>query len=95
VIVVHVIDDDPRFPRGIDMDPVGLVAERTDVSLIRRRRAALPVLAIGRGYTPEDLVDGYPPDVLDAFGDELELAEALAHVDALLEILVPRMEEAA
>jgi hypothetical protein len=72
---------------GADLPP-----ERHDVPLGRRRRAALTVLAIGRGHTPEELEEGFPQDVLDAFSDGLELDEALAYVDLLLETLLPRTE---
>lgn len=80
-------------PCGFEVDSIDLPSERTDVPLARRRRAALHVLAIGRCATPEDLVDGFPVAVVEAFSDELELGEALAHLDLLLDVLVPRVED--
>jgi hypothetical protein len=79
---------------GFNAGAASLPAERTDVAEERRHRAALLVLAIGRGYAPEDLADGVPADALQALGDELERAEALAHVDVLLGVLAPRVEVA-
>jgi hypothetical protein len=75
---------------GFEADPVVLPSERDDVLLGRRRHAALLVLAIGRGATPEDLMDDVTPEVVEAFGDDLELAEAMTHVDLLLDVLIPR-----
>lgn len=80
---------------GFQPPPADLPAERADVALQRRRHGALVVLAIGRGHTPEDVVDGFPADVLDAFADELELREAIDWIDQLLEALVPRDEAGA
>ncbi len=74
-------------------DPGGdapLPPVRHDVPLRRREEAALIVFAIARGLTPEEIADGVPDDVVEAFdGDPLERAEALVHVDALLEALAP------
>jgi hypothetical protein len=77
---------------GFVPDNRWLPVERSDVARGRRERAALLVLAISRGYAPEELVDQPPPDVLEAFGDDLERDEGLAHVDLLLNVLAPRVE---
>lgn len=79
-------------PSGFEPEPAELVAERLDVPRDRRERAALLVLGIGRGATPEELTTGIAADIVDAFADELERNEALAHVDLLLEVLSPRAE---
>ena len=77
---------------GFTATDADLPSERTDVPLARRERAALLLLAVGRGYAPEDLAEGLPADVLKTFGDGLERAEPLAHVGILLGVPAPRME---
>ena len=88
---VHVINGGlPDAPAGFWPDGPPLPATRLDVDEERRERAALLVLAIGRYYTPDELVAGVPADITAAFRDDLERDEALAHVDLLLEVLSPR-----
>jgi hypothetical protein len=50
-----------------------------------RDRAALIVLAIGRGWTPEEIARGLDCAIIDVFTDDIHRAEALCHVDLLLE----------
>lgn len=50
----------------------------------RREAAALIVLAVGSLATPEEIVDGPSPSVLQRWADPLEREEALAMVDLLL-----------
>jgi hypothetical protein len=83
-------DEMPPSAAGFDPGPTALPARRLDIDTGRRERAALLVLAIGRQAVPEDIVDGPPLEVLQAFEDELWRDEALAHVDILLEVLSPR-----
>jgi hypothetical protein len=56
-----------------------------DIPRVVRDRAALIVLAIGRGRTPEDIARGIDRTIDEAFTDDLERAEALCHVDLLLD----------
>ena len=76
---------------GFIPDTKWLPAERHDIPAERRKRAAELVLAIGRHYTPEEMVDQPPADVIEAFGDDLERDEALAFVDLVANVLMPRM----
>jgi hypothetical protein len=75
--------------------PATLPLERLDVPRERRHRAALLVLAIAHGLTPEDVADEVPQRIIDAFGNELQRAEALTWVDLLLETLAPQADLAA
>lgn len=75
---------------GFVPTPATLPAPRVDVAQDRRERAALMLLAIAYGHTPEDIARGIAPDVVAAFADDLERDEALAHVDLLLDLLQPR-----
>jgi hypothetical protein len=71
------------------VDPADLPARRDDVSNADRERAALIVLAISYGHCPEDIVRGITPRVLRAFNDEIYRAEAVAHVDLVLDAIAP------
>jgi hypothetical protein len=75
---------------GFTPRPAALPPERLDVPRERRHRAALLVLAIAHGLTPEDIAEEVPRAILDAFADDLQRAEALAMVDLLLDTLSPR-----
>jgi hypothetical protein len=75
--------------------PATLPLERLDVPRERRHRAALLVLAIAHGLTPEDVADEVPQKVVDALGERLQRAEALTWVDLLLETLAPQADLAA
>lgn len=79
---------------GFVPETAWLPAERDDIAAERRERAAHLVLAIPRGYAPEELVDQPPADVLELFRDELNRSEALAFVDLIANILLPRIEVA-
>lgn len=87
-------DTHATSPDGFDAGPTPLRPQRTDIPLARRRHAALVVLAIGQLYTPEDIVAGMRPDIAAAFGHTGWLNEALAHVDLLLDVLVPQRHPA-
>ncbi|MFP5365145.1 MAG: hypothetical protein ACLGI5_20745 [Thermoleophilia bacterium] len=78
--------DRPALP-GFVPDPITLPAPRSDVAHDRRERAALVLMAVAYGHTPEDIARGIAPEIVEAFGDELERDEALAHVDLLLDAL--------
>lgn len=81
------------LPPIVGFDPGGSVVlppVRHDVPLRRREQAALIVFAIARGLTPEEIAEGVPEEVVEAFEDPLERHEGLAHLDALLEVLCPR-----
>jgi hypothetical protein len=75
--------------------PASLPRERLDVPRERRHRAALLVLAIAHGLTPEDIAEEIPRAILDVFADKLHRAEALAFVDLLIETLLPTTSLAA
>jgi hypothetical protein len=79
----------PASPAGFEEEAGILGPKRADVPLECRDRAALIVLAIGRMCTPEEIVRGMPASARAAFRDRLERDEALAHVDLLLDALVP------
>jgi hypothetical protein len=100
VSAMHPTQEDPFCGLslgGFEADPDGLVelpSERTDTPLERRQRAALIVLAIGRGCTPEEvLMDDVPAERFAAVRGPLELQEASCWVDLLLDVLSPRAEE--
>jgi hypothetical protein len=76
--------DLPDLSGGLDPGPADLPAPRVDVPRVFRDRAALIVLAIGRGWTPEEIARGLDRAIID-FTDDLHRAEALCHVDLLLE----------
>lgn len=76
-------------PDGFDAGDVDLPDPHPAIAPERREAAALMVLAITRGATPEDNALGVSADTLAVFGDELERAEALAHVDLLAAVLAP------
>ena len=88
-------DGDALWPicRGFEPEPAALPTPRVDVPLARRERAALMTMAIAYGATPEDIVlgsaTGRPDEVAEAFTRSEDRAEALAHVDLLLEVLCP------
>ena len=78
--------DLPDLSGGFDPGPADLPAPRVDVPRVFRDRAALIVLAIGRGWTPEEIARGIDRAIIeDVFTDDLHRAEALCHVDLLLE----------
>jgi hypothetical protein len=87
-------DGGDRWLDGFDADPDGTIelpAERDDVTLSQRRRAALLVMAISQQCTPEEVIAGVPdPWVLERFEDEGEMAEAMTFVDLLANALFPR-----
>lgn len=90
-MTLHVIPGGLGAPvPGWTASAQGLPPARTDVPQERRERAALILIGVGRGYSPEELCGVMPADVLEAFADDLECSEALAHVDLLANVLVPR-----
>lgn len=76
-------------PAGFVPTAVVLPARREDVPQERREHAALLVVAIGLGATPEDIAAGDLEAARVRLRDPLERAEALAHVDLLLSVLAP------
>lgn len=82
----------PPVGRGFEVDDVELPVERLDFSREHREHAALLLLAIVRGATPEDIASGKAPaeDIRQVWTDELERVEALAHIDLLLDVLCPQ-----
>jgi hypothetical protein len=79
---------------GFTPPPAALPTPRIDVALERREQAAQMVLAIAYGHCPEAIVLGIAPKVVEAFGIKLERDEALEHVDLLLDVLRPLVDEA-
>jgi hypothetical protein len=63
-------------------------APRADISQDRRERAAQMMLAVAYGHCPEQIVHGIAPRIVEAFEIEMERAEALAHVDLLLDVVL-------
>lgn len=78
----------PPIGPGFEVDAVPLPATPAGISDDVRRHLALVVLRIGRGDTPEQILSEPPREARRLFdSDELERAEALAHVDTLLSVL--------
>jgi hypothetical protein len=80
---------DQLSPRGFVPPAATLLAPRVDVPRRTREEAAAIVLAVAYGYTPEEIANGTTARSRAAFEDDLERGEALAHVDLLLDALLP------
>lgn len=77
----------PGF-EGFEVDAVQLPAPPVGVSAEVRCQAAIVILRMIHGHTPEEIASEPSIDALRIFvEDELERAEALAHVDVLAAVL--------